>query len=867
MVEGSERTLTFRRQRAEQVDSVSPEGLFGDLPKLPQRVAPLWGHQTDQLRTYFDKHKDTSDVALELPTGSGKTLVGMLIAEWRRRHLRQRTVYACPTVQLATQAAEKAERQGIRVSLLTGSSKDWDSRLLHSYEAGEAIAVTTYSSIFNSYPKISDARTIIFDDAHAAENYVAGAWSVSIDRGEELYDSIVEVLRPSLDKHLAARLSSDSRQRSASDADVRLIPASTILRHEGELEAALGGALTDGRRHSLSMLTGQLAACCFYISGKSILIRPMVPPTADHRAFSDADQRIYLSATLGSAAELERSFGRAKIARIPVPDEWNRSGGGRRFFVFPELADRTAEPALSVGQLTSQIMAEAPKRVILGQSDEGVAEIADLLEVPKDDRFWVGDSQAGRTFRDFVATKEGTLLAANRYDGMDLANDACRLLLIDGLPSVMHEQDRFLLSRVHAGEVLAERLRARIVQGVGRCTRGPKDYSVVVITGQELTSFLSKEDNITPLPVEIQAEIRFGRRASHHPARDLPGLVASALAQDDLWQEEAEPGIVSTRSECTVVRPAADAVLETCAPHEVKAWAAAWRRDWKEAARFAIEACTVLDQGRLRAYQALWSFLAAEFITMSGLVPGSSEDLKRKELLRNAHALTARATWLREIAPEGGGEFSPTPLDMEAANNVARIAASTLNGKVRRDKRVGLMLEGLASSGSGSGSGKYEAALVTLGELLGADSFKPAFKGRTDAVWRWESFWLTIEAKSEQKSQGLLSMEYVRQANTQLKSLKADLEADSIPDGSITVIVSPRQVVDTDAVHIADEHLYLAEPRSLLGLGLEVKRAWQDLDAVSLSGPDAGATVAGIFWEHRLLPEQVRERLTSDRIH
>lgn len=277
MGESSGRTLTFRRQRAEQVDSVSPEELFGDLPKLPQRVAPLWGHQTDQLRTYFDGHKDTPDVALELPTGSGKTLVGMLIAEWRRRHLRQRTVYACPTVQLAKQAAEKAERQGIRVSLLTGSSREWESRLLHSYEAGESIAVTTYSSIFNSHPKISDALTIVFDDAHAAENYVAGAWSIGVARDEVLYDAIVEILRPSLDPHLFSRLSSDSRERSSSDTDVRLIPASTVLRHEGELEAALAGGLTDGRKYALSMLQGQMAACCLYISGKSILIRPMVP--------------------------------------------------------------------------------------------------------------------------------------------------------------------------------------------------------------------------------------------------------------------------------------------------------------------------------------------------------------------------------------------------------------------------------------------------------------------------------------------------------------------------------------------------------------------------------------------------------------
>ncbi len=262
-------------------------------------MAPLWGHQTDQLRSYFDKQRESSDVALELPTGSGKTLVGMLIGEWRRRHLRQRTVYACPTVQLAKQAAEKAENQGIRVSLLTGGVKEWDSRLLHSYEAGDSIAVTTYSTIFNSNPKIGDAQTIVFDDAHAAENYVAGVWSITIEREEDLFDGIVEVLRPSLDKHLVARLSG-SHGGTKGDADVHLVPPSAVLRHEAEFETALRGALTEGpRKYALSVVSGQLAACCIYVSGRSILIRPMVPPTLDHPAFNGAVQRIYLSATLG----------------------------------------------------------------------------------------------------------------------------------------------------------------------------------------------------------------------------------------------------------------------------------------------------------------------------------------------------------------------------------------------------------------------------------------------------------------------------------------------------------------------------------------------------------------------------------------
>ena len=86
----------FPQQARAQVAAADPETLFGELPRRRDGVGALWSHQVDQLRTYSGNHLDTADVALELPTGSGKTLVGLLIGEWRRRSRRERVVYACP---------------------------------------------------------------------------------------------------------------------------------------------------------------------------------------------------------------------------------------------------------------------------------------------------------------------------------------------------------------------------------------------------------------------------------------------------------------------------------------------------------------------------------------------------------------------------------------------------------------------------------------------------------------------------------------------------------------------------------------------------------------------------------------------------
>src|SRR5699024_8720694 len=122
----TDQKVSFPRRSRSTRRPKSPENLFGLLPKTQTRAPVLWAHQADQLRTYFQDYSDKPDVALELPTGSGKTLVGLLIAEWRRRGLGHRTVYACPTQQLAEQVHAAAKKQGLDTVLLVGSHKKWD---------------------------------------------------------------------------------------------------------------------------------------------------------------------------------------------------------------------------------------------------------------------------------------------------------------------------------------------------------------------------------------------------------------------------------------------------------------------------------------------------------------------------------------------------------------------------------------------------------------------------------------------------------------------------------------------------------------------------------------------------------------------
>ena len=101
--------MSFRKTKSAAPAPSTPVGL---LPLLTRRTIPdAMSHQKEMLEVYVRDMVDNPDVALQLPTGSGKTLVGLLIAEWRRRKFGDRVVYLCPTRQIVHQTATQAQKK------------------------------------------------------------------------------------------------------------------------------------------------------------------------------------------------------------------------------------------------------------------------------------------------------------------------------------------------------------------------------------------------------------------------------------------------------------------------------------------------------------------------------------------------------------------------------------------------------------------------------------------------------------------------------------------------------------------------------------------------------------------------------------
>src|SRR5580704_2335031 len=143
--------MAFKKTTPKRSAPDSPDELLRDLPR--RKIPDVLPHQREMMKSYAESALDQADVALQLPTGSGKTLVGLLIAEWRRRKNQDRVVYLCTTKQLVNQVVEQAEEKyGLTVRGFTGSIRDYEPTAKADYRNADRIAVTTYSSLFNTRP-------------------------------------------------------------------------------------------------------------------------------------------------------------------------------------------------------------------------------------------------------------------------------------------------------------------------------------------------------------------------------------------------------------------------------------------------------------------------------------------------------------------------------------------------------------------------------------------------------------------------------------------------------------------------------------------------------------------------------------------
>ena len=146
--------MAFKTRKIETAGFSTPQEMFQD-NKL-KTIMGLMDYQSQTIDNYMatinGNQIRNKNVAFELPTGSGKTLVGLLIAEFHRRKHQRKCLFLCPTNQLVSQVCSLAkEKYGITAIAFTGRQVEYSPQEKSMYLLGKAVGVTSYSSFFLHY--------------------------------------------------------------------------------------------------------------------------------------------------------------------------------------------------------------------------------------------------------------------------------------------------------------------------------------------------------------------------------------------------------------------------------------------------------------------------------------------------------------------------------------------------------------------------------------------------------------------------------------------------------------------------------------------------------------------------------------------
>lgn len=793
--------MPFKKSQPPAPITDSPDQLLRTFSR--RKIPDVLPHQQSILRSYAEVESQHSDIALQLPTGSGKTLVGLLIAEWVRRKHREHVVYLCSTRQLVHQAVEQSrDKYGLTVLGFVGSQRDYSPGDKASYKSGDHVAVTTYSSLFNSKPYFDDASLIIVDDAHAAEPYIADLWSIRVLRSESKHQTLHTALSGALKSHLDSTSYTriTGQWTGTDDYDwVDMLPYTDFYQLREEIIEILDTNTKDASLdYAWTRIRDHLVACNLYFSSREILIRPLISPTWTHNAFIQARQRIYMSATLGNGGDLERGMGREKIHRLAVPEGWDRQGVGRRLFLFPTMSLMSEQ----IAPLCDTMMRRAGRSIVLVPSDTHTEE---LLSHVRNDL-----SMQAYTARDleeskepFTATANAVAIIANRYDGLDFGGDECRLEFIEGLPQASNLQERFLMTRMGAYVLYNERVWTRVLQAVGRCTRSMEDYAVIVITDEKAVNYLADPQRRRFFHPELQAEIQFGIDQSRDASSDdFAEYLVTFLSNGEEWELDGNQTILALRDKMDRIDFPALKNLELVVSKEIEFSRALWGGDVLCALDAAEHILGELTDPQLQGYRTLWHYISGSMAWLAQV------DKKAEE---HFSAVRKSVPGLRALSPseklqkknsEDYLKLESEAIIMEQIENIERVLERLGTTHTRKfsayEKRI---TDGLMSK-------DFEQAHVDLGRLLGFRAEKVEKDGSPDPWWAVGPICLVFEDHTNAQPDSALGADKARQVKGHPDWIRINVpdltEAHIVP-----VLVTPvTQMMPGAKPHLTDVSLW-----------------------------------------------------------
>lgn len=803
----------FNFGNEEDVSYSTPQELFDS--NKNRKIKSLYDYQSSIIDKYM-KNIEEKDVVLELPTGSGKTLVGMLIGDYLRSERNYKVLYLCPTNQLVYQVSLLASYEyGINATAFVGPKNNYTLEDKNNYEFSRSIAVSSYSSFFNSNPYFYDPDVIIFDDSHSANDLISSNWSVKISRctHNELYNSLIELSREYISEYIYDLCVDDI---GLGMKDVDKIPNISFLNIKSVFKEMIEDYINKNKddydkldfMFAWGQIKDNLSACNTFITTDHILIKPFISPTKIFTPFINAKQRIYMSATIGKSGELERTFGIRKPIKI-YDEKFQTLTMGRKFFLFPALLFEKEE----IKDFIDNLIDYVPRSLMMVKDKKREKIFIEYFESKGKKTYNAQDLETLK--EEFVKQDGAVAVISNRPDGINFPNDECRLLILTELQDNTDAQEFFISYRMGSSVLFSELMKIKMMQAVGRCTREYTDYAIVCIVGEKFSRYVLESKNLDSFIPELHAELNFSKQQflgnPKKSVEEIMSMIKIFLDDREKWDEVER--YIQNEAKKIASKVSIDSdinkILEKSAQHEVEFHNCLWIENYEEA---IVEADNIIEllckDEQLKGYLGFWYYLSAYAYFCNG------NKTKANVQLKKASENTLSVKWFTKLI-----ETSSNEEPEEIVNIVSNIENKIVDELLKTDKNSILReLDNIKSSIT-QGGHIFEDALTNLGTWLGYKTYNYEDTGSPDPIWIINSNTCIVTESKIYKGDPEIILRHIRETSTHeqyIKNNKQKLELLSDSDIIVVFISNANTFKDKKTKELTPDIYYVSQERLIL---------------------------------------------------
>ncbi|MBO3697575.1 DEAD/DEAH box helicase family protein [Roseivirga sp. E12] len=791
----------------------NPIEIYETLDRRSQ-AGPLRQPQIEVLTEWYTNYLNKKDIVLKLHTGEGKTLIGLLILQSRINAGKGPSLYICPNKFLVTQACLEAKKFGISYTTIAA-----DNTIPAEFIDGEKILITHVQKAFNGKSifginnNYTHSESIILDDSHACIDSIKKAFTIRLNREDEaffkIFDLFEEDIRTQGEGTFLEILGGEHNSYLP-------IPYwSWVDKAEKVLEVLSEHRETMALAFTWPLLKDMINSCTCFISGQFLEITPLHLPIEKFATFHNSRHRILMSATTQDDSFFIKGLGFSEESiKSPITNP-KRKWSGEKMLVIPSLIDERLEREGIVRAIAQPF-----------KKQYGIAALVSSFQKAK---FYTEYGAKGvdnnNIWKIVEHLKKGnfseTVVFANRYDGIDLPDETCRILVVDGKPFFNSLSDKYEEENRKESDSVNIKIAQRIEQGLGRSVRGEKDYCLILVIGNDLIRFIKGSNTKKYFSGQTRKQIDIGMEIAEMAKNDIAkdeqpflvvqSLIKQSLERDEGWKEFYKEEMNQIEDETNEYNLASLLSLER------KALMSYYQNDYEKASKLFQ---SIIDSHCDEDEEKGWylQLLARSQYSLSK----SDSNRSQKSAFRKNHGL---------MVPREG--ISYEKLEFINEDRIKRIKNWIKNGTIYSFDDLMLKINEVDSNLKfGTSAEQFEEALKDLGIMLGFLSERPdkEIKKGPDNLWCGvNNHYFLFECKSQvNTNREVINKSEASQMNTHCAWFDSEYKTSSVT----RVLVIPTKTISHDSNFAYD--IKILRPNGLRKIKVNMKSFFKEFKVYQL---------------------------------